>query len=382
MKIKFFKFLLIIYLIASTEFIYSSATIPTVAWSRDVEASGYKDGASMGGFGAGTITWKYDGIFYKDRLILGTGNDDGSFRTDDPYARFYFYQKMASGSAITKKLDASTLGSGQARYYALFPFAWVDYYGSQFNLKAKVAQFSPIIPNDYQRVSYPVGIYEWQISNPTGDYYEAAVMLTWHNNFSGVSATVATSGNFRGIVLHRSGTGAPTLETEGEFALGSISGNGVTVTAMSASTVSALENDFSADGLLSNSGGSHSIGAVAFKVTLAPGETKRIPIVLSWDIPIAQVGSGYKWWKRYTRYFGRTGRNAWGIVQDALTNHLNWEAQIDSWQQSVISNIYMPDWFKQMLFNELYIYFTGGTYSVSVYLLVYLPVSGYNYGLQ
>lgn len=362
MKIKFFKFLLIIYLIASTEFIYSSATIPTIAWSRDITASGYRDGAPIGGFGAGTITWKYDGIFYKDRLIIGTGNDDGSFRTDDTYARFYFYQKMASGSAITKKLDASTLGSGQARYYALFPFAWVDYYGSQFNLKAKVTQFSPIIPNDYQRVSYPVGIYEWEISNPTGDFYDAAIMLTWHNNFSGVSATVATSGNFRGIVLHRSGTGAPTLETEGEFALGSISGNGVTVTAMSASSVSALENDFSADGLLSNSGGSHSIGAVAFKVTLAPGETKRIPIVLSWDIPIAQVGSGYKWWKRYTRYFGRTGRNAWGIVQDALTNHLNWEAQIDSWQQSVISNIYMPDWFKQMLFNELYIYFTGGTY--------------------
>lgn len=197
--------------------LFAAANIPAQAWSRDINAGGYLDGAPIGGFGAGTVTWKFNGIFYKDRLNIagvgsGAGTDNITF-TDDTTARFYIYQKPSGGSASMTKLDAATLGSGQANYYSLFPKAWVDYYGSKFTVQARVTQFSPIIPNDYQRVSYPIGIYEWDLTNPTSQSVDAAIMLTWQNNYSGLSATVATSGNFSGIVLHWTGTGAPTTKS-------------------------------------------------------------------------------------------------------------------------------------------------------------------------
>ncbi|MCX8094419.1 MAG: GH116 family glycosyl hydrolase, partial [Candidatus Goldbacteria bacterium] len=359
---KYFRLIIFILLnIILLSVLYSSPTIPGVAWSRDIAASGYKDGAPIGGFGAGTITWKLDGNFYLSRLDIGNGDDNGSFTASDANAGFYFYQKSASGSAITRKLNAETLGSGQARYYSLFPFAWVDYYGSQFNVKAKVTQFSPLIPNDYQRVSYPLGIYEWELTNPTSDTYDAAVMLTFNNPY-GASATLVSSGNFIGIVLNKSGTGTPTLETQGEFCLASISSGSVTVSRMSASTLSTIVNDFSSDGVLSNTVGSNTLGAIAFKVTLSQGQSVRIPIVLAWDIPIAQAGSGQKWYRKYTKHFNRNGTNSWAIAQEALTNHSTWESQLDNWQNEILNNPYYPSWLKSMLFNELYIYFTGGTY--------------------
>lgn len=111
---------------------------PTQAWSRAVNATGYVDGASIGGFGAGTITWRYDGQFYKTRLNIGAGNDTGSAFSTDATARFYMYQKAASGSATMTKLDAATLGANQATYYSLFPKAWVDYTGTRFPVKATV----------------------------------------------------------------------------------------------------------------------------------------------------------------------------------------------------------------------------------------------------
>ena len=137
--------------------IFSATTIPAQAWSRDINAGGTLDGAPIGGFGAGTISWRFDGNFYKQRLNIGAGNDSGSVFTPDAVAKFYIYQKPASGAASVKKLDAATLGSGQATYYSLFPKSWVNYTGSQFTVKSTVTQFSPIIPNDMTRTSSALG---------------------------------------------------------------------------------------------------------------------------------------------------------------------------------------------------------------------------------
>jgi non-lysosomal glucosylceramidase len=349
---------LIVFIFSSL--LYSDTTIPGQAWSRDINGAGYKDGAPIGGFGAGMVTWRLNGNFYKTRLDISAGSDDGTSFVDDTNAKFFLYQKPASGSASVKQLDAATLGSGQATYYSLFPKSWVDYYGSQFTVKSKVTQFSPIIPGDYQRTSYPVGIYEWELSNPTSENVDAAIMLTWQNNYSGASAAAVTSGNYQGIVL-KSGITNPANKNQGEFCLGTMGGTGVTVSYLSAATLAAITTDFSADGVLSNTVGNNTIGGIAFKVTLAPGQSVKIPIVLSWDIPIAQPSTGDKWYREYTRYWTRTGTNSWAIAQDALANYASYESQIDTWQNGILTNPYYPEWLKTMLFNELYIYFDGGT---------------------
>ena len=339
----------------------AATNIPTQAWSRDINAGGYVDGAPIGGFGAGTLTWDLAGDFYTSRLnIAAAPNTTTSVPyTTDSNAHFYMYQKLSGQSAVFKTLNASTLGSGEATYYSLFPKSWVAYSGSTFPLPTTVTQFSPIIPGDYTRSSFPEGIYEWDATNNQAVSCDYAVMLTFDNTFGGSSASVTTSGNNVGLILTRTGGNAST-QSQGQFTLATQSSAGVSVTYESAAAVSTLQTAFSSAGLLNNTVGSNTIGGIAFKVTLAPGQSVKIPIVLSWDIPLAKPGTGALWYREYTRTYGRTGLASATVAFDALANYSTWESSIDSWQNGILTGSY-PDWLKQMLFNELYYYFIGGT---------------------
>ncbi len=342
--------------------VFASTYIPSQAWSRDIDAGGYTDGAPVGGFGAGSYTWNFAGDFYLSRLNIATAPT--TWTNNNPYTvdgncGFYMYQKPLGQAAVTYRLDAAALGTGQANYYSLFPKAWVDYYGSDFACKARVTQFTPLIPGDYTRSSYPEGIYEWDLSNPTCTTTDVAIMLTWDNSFGGTTAAVTTSGSDTGLVLTRT-SGSATSKSQGEFTLACSSGSGVTVTYQSATGVAALQTSFGAAGTLNNTVGNNTIGGIAFKVTLAPGKSVKIPIVLAWDIPLAQPGTGAQWYREYTRTYGKTGLNSFSIANEALSNYATWESSIDSWQVGILGGPY-PDWFKQMLFNELYYYVIGGT---------------------
>jgi len=346
----FFFFFLI-----PTPWIFAATNIPTQAWSRDINAGGYTDGAPIGGFGAGTITWNFAGDFYQGRLNIGS-TDFGV----DPDCHFYMYQKPQGQSVVYEKLTAATLGSGQATYYALYPKAWVDYHGTLFPCKAKVTQFTPMIPGDYQHSSYPIGVYEWDLTNPTTVSCDVAVMLTWDNSFGGNNASVTTSSDQVGLVLTRSGGNTPSDQSQGEFTLATRSGKDIQVTYQSDSAVANLETAFSTAGSLKNAVGPDSLGAIAFKTTLAPGQEIKIPIVLTWDIPLCRPGKGYLWYREYTRYFDWTGTNSFRIAQEALNHLADWETAIDRWQNGVLAGNY-PEWLKTMVFNELYYYVTGGT---------------------
>lgn len=344
----------------STAEIQATTNIPSQAWSRDINAGGYIDGAPIGGFGAGTMTWDFAGDFYLGRLNIAAAPTGTTVPyATDSNAHFYMYQKLSGQSAVMKMLNASTLGSGEATYYSLFPKAWVDYYGTAFPLEAKVTQFSPITPNEYQFSSYPEGVYEWDVTNSQAVSCDFAVMLTFDNAFGGTNAAVTTSGNNVGLVLTRN-TGSATNQNQGEFTLATQSGAGVSVTYESATAVGTLQTAFSAAGLLNNTVGNHTIGAIAFKATLAPGQSLKLPIVLAWDLPLAKPGSGSTWYREYTRYYGQTGLNSAKVAFDGLSQYASWESTLDSWQSGILTGPY-PDWLKQMLFNELYYYFTGGT---------------------
>ncbi len=336
---------------------YSQAVfmpIPSCAWQRDIAAGGYIDGAPVGGFGAGTITMNYNGTFYKGRLDIGSNDRD-----TDSSCGFYIYQKPAGHRSSVKRLTGDSLGPDQAKYYALFPKSWVDYYGPDFTVKARMKQFSPIIPNDYQRSSYPVGIYIWELYNPSDAPCEAGIMLAWNNDFGGSYARTFQSGDMKGIILGRKKADNAATENQGEFTIAAQGSTDVIVTCRSASNTNKIKSDFSDDGELNNKTGNDSKGAAAFKINLAPGEIARIPVVLAWDIPV--TGTSNRWYREYTRYFGRSGLNSQKIAEEALNNYKAWEKSVDAWQNEIINNPKYPDWLKTSMFNELYYYFAGGT---------------------
>ncbi len=90
------------------------------------------------------------------------------------------------------------------------------------------------------------------------------------------------------------------------------------------------------------------------RFTLEPGETRIIPMVIAWDLPIAEFGSGRKWHRRYTDFYGATGATAWAIARDGLANASAWSDAIDAWQAPYVNDESKPLWYRGLLFNELY----------------------------
>ena len=51
-----------------------------------------------------------------------------------------------------------------------------------------------------------------------------------------------------------------------------------------------------------------------------------------------EFGLGRKWVRHYTRFFDRSGTNAWKIARIALEQGQDWSRQIDAWQKPYIEN--------------------------------------------
>jgi non-lysosomal glucosylceramidase len=103
-------------------------------------------------------------------------------------------------------------------------------------------------------------------------------------------------------------------------------------------------------------------GAIAVRFTLEPGERRVVPMVIAWDLPIVEFGAGRKWNRRYTDFYGAGGLNAWAIARDGLKNASVWSEAIDTWQAPYVNDQSKPDWYRGMLFNELYVLADLGTF--------------------
>jgi non-lysosomal glucosylceramidase len=108
--------------------------------------------------------------------------------------------------------------------------------------------------------------------------------------------------------------------------------------------------------------GGEQIGcAIALRFTLQPGETRQIPIVLAWDLPVTEFAAGVQAHRRYTDFFGPVGAMPKRSPAPPWQTIATWQQQIHTWQQPILDRQDLPDWFKMALFNELYDLASGGT---------------------
>ena len=49
-----------------------------------------------------------------------------------------------------------------------------------------------------------------------------------------------------------------------------------------------------------------------------PASGASVRFALAWDLPVVEFGGGRRWWKRYTRDWGRSGDRAWDLAVHAL----------------------------------------------------------------
>jgi len=375
---------------------------------------GPEHGAPLGGFGAGCIGRSPNGTFNLWHLDGGEHIFDAF-----PACQFSVFEQSEGEAAIahilTTERHCDELNSWQAypssteeqstgTYSALYPRSWYTY-ENVFKAQLTCEQFSPIWKDSYKESSYPVATFVWTAHNPTDKPLTLSIMMSWENMvgwftnsetspeiqqredgspfYDYVPPLRQSNGNYNklvceqagersvaaGVVMDGSWKGEPK-EGQGQFAIAakhpnakvsyhtrfSPDGNG-----------SELWDRFCADGRLDNveevrpSEGERIGGAIALRFTLDPGETQQIPFALSWDLPVTEFAQGKQAYRRYTDFFGRSGRNAWAIATTALDNYTHWQQQIQAWQQPVLNRTDLTDWFKMALFNELYDLASGGT---------------------
>jgi non-lysosomal glucosylceramidase len=402
--------------IAGHSLLFADDTIPKAAWripigkavanpgSRKPELppaanidDGFWQGAPVGGLGAGTFSRSYRGNFERWHVKAGIHKYENV-----PANQFAVFTQPEGGTPTAQVLSTGkpqggalaswnwTYPVGGGEYAALYPKSWFAYRSDQLPVKLTVEQFSPVLPDNYKESSYPVAVYNWYAENPSGKPVTVSLLFSWTNmvgwfrdtssNFNAVlnqqnkndfRSEKVSAGTMQGIVFDRLRPGNASEEWDGQFAIATLQSPGVEVSYFTdfdpTGDGSEIWQPFSTTGRLPNaaphvaSAGEQMAGAIAVKFTLAAGEKRRIPMALSWDLPIVQFGGGRKWVRHYTKFFDSSGTNAWAIARTALENSESWSRQIDAWQRPYIEDESKPLWYRGELFNELYIVADGGT---------------------
>lgn len=350
---------------------------------------GYWQGAPLGGIGAGTIGRTYRGDFARWHL------DPGRHRYEPlPACMFSIFVEGPDGrlaQALWTEAPQRELAAWQWRYpigagiyAALYPRSWFVYQWERLPVRLAVEQFSPVIPHNYRESSYPVAVFLWFVENPTSHPLTLGILFTWQNllghegdrpamgrGFHRPRGEDLTSGRMIGVEMV-GGEGPVQEPWDGSWALAALETPGVEVsyrTWFRADGDGAeIWEDFAVDGRLESDAGAtffpeggQAGAGLAVTLRLGPGEGQVVPIALAWDRPIVAFGAGDRWYRRYTLFFGSSGRNAWRIAREALERYTVWRKQIQDWQHSILSDPTVPDWYLTALFNELYFIADGAT---------------------
>jgi non-lysosomal glucosylceramidase len=404
---------------------------PAASWSRPLGlgwdkpytvryASNLDDGPShgmpLGGFGAGCIGRGPDGAF--NLWHLDGGEHWFGTLPDCQFALFESngQHSRAHALAVKPEADASRPEAGEplsawswypasspqqssGTYAARYPLSWTSYEGV-FDAQVRCEAFSPILPGDYQRSSYPVAVFRWTLSNPTTKPLDLSLLLSWRNTtgwFTNTDPTAAVKfrddgspehnyvpavgssqgqrnrwiddGQLKGVLLEGN-VSQPIAEGQGQWCIATDAALEVQRCSRwnPTGTGAELWDPFARDGSIPDSNNDRHSGqndpasaALAVKCHLEPGVSIEIPLVISWDLPVTAFASGTRALRRYTDFFGVDGRGAAAIAAEALRDWRSWHQQIEAWQQPVLEREDIPEPLRMALFNELYDLASGGS---------------------
>ena len=395
----------------------------TVRYASNLD-DGPNHGAPLGGFGAGCIGRGPDGAF--NLWHLDGGEHWFGTLPDCQFALFeHDGQRIKAHALATAPVrddsrpdapqpplaawswyPASTPEQTSGTYSARYPCSSF-HYENVFAARVSCEAFSPILPGDYRRTSYPLAVFRWSFSNPTAAPLDLSLLLSWRNTVGWFTNTdpaaavhfrddgspehnyVPAIGRSRGQrnrkldapglkgVLLEGEQAEPLAEGQGQWCLAvpdeaALAHPGLEIMRCSrwnpAGDGAELWNSFGRDGSIPESDNDrrsadhdHASAALAVRFRLEPGQSLELPVVISWDLPVTSFATGTRALRRYTDIFGSSGDNATAIAAEALADWRSWREAIDSWQKPVVERADLPDPLRMALLNELYDLASGGS---------------------
>ncbi len=374
----------------------------------------FPHGAPLGGFGSGTIGRSPYGDFNIWHLKVGAHLEE-----ELKGCAFHIYQKdLQTGKKYTnllttrefnnKKLKkfAAAYDPTNCTYAAAYPKASYVFNNKKQPVEISCEQFSPILPNNYKETSYPVAVFEHTLRNTSTHEIEVSLMFSWenmtgwrfedqrpgvqdnwfsfiknnHNKKHTIKEITIDQKKIQAVVMGQTKKRAEE-EMDGEITIATAAEKDMEIFSQeyfyTNGTGRELYDTFAEDGTLNNLPPIHLLehqalgAALAVKTKLQPGEEKKIPFVLVWDLPIVHFGPKINKEKYYTRYFNNSGRNSWKLALQAFKNYPEWSSTIDNWHREIIENSYFgkklstenskKNYFKALI-NELYFLADGGSF--------------------
>ncbi|XP_023730673.1 uncharacterized protein LOC111878398 [Lactuca sativa] len=355
-------------------------------------------GVPLGGIGAGSIGRTYKGEFLRWQLFPKLCEDKPVLAN-----QFSIFVSRPNGNKTSTVLcppnpkllkESSVDGIGswdwnfsgeKSTYHALYPRAWTVYDGEPDpDLKIVCRQISPIIPHNYKESSLPVAVFTYTLSNTGNTDADVTLLFTWENSVGGSSGLSGHHSNSKmtvkdgvhGVLLHhRTADGQSPLT----FAIAAQETNHVHISECPSFITSGKSKGFTAKDMwneIKKNGSFDDLdssqlpmasepkscigAAIAASVTIPSQAVRTVTFSLAWDCP-ELVFPTRTYHRRYTQFYGTHGDAAEKIAHDAILEHGNWEAQIEAWQQPILEDKRLPEWYPITLFNELYYLNSGGT---------------------
>nr|CAD7442175.1 unnamed protein product [Timema bartmani] len=346
-------------------------------------------GAPIGGIGGGTIGRGFKGEFCRfqmrpgmyeyhtvaaNQFIVTIHNSEGKI----------IYQKVLSPYNKPSHGLSSwnwNFNGSHAQYCALYPRAWTIYEIPEHKIRLICRQISPVIPHNYKDSCIPGAAFIWTIENDSDSLKYVGITMTFKNGTGGkedkgggcwseMFSHDVDGQTVSGVQIHQTVNKMPCT-----YAVAAKHKEGVKVTHMPQFDPSGkgkeLWEDLSKDGEFdspsASSGHKTRTGeqlacAVCVKLSLQGGRTGQAEFALVWDMPnIHFSGKSKKYRRFYTKWFPTDGTGAASLSHYVLSNYEHWEKEIELWQQPVLQDASLPDWYKSALFNELYFVADGGS---------------------
>nr|XP_045601702.1 non-lysosomal glucosylceramidase-like [Procambarus clarkii] len=355
-------------------------------------------GVPLGGIGSGTIGRGFRGEFCRYQMVPGIYEYHTVMANQfivtirDPKGNTLYQKVLSTHSKSRKGLGSWDWGFSGADglYCGLYPRSWTVYNIKEQGIRLICRQISPVIPHNYKDSCLPVGVFVWNIENHNPEPRDVSITFTFKNGTGGsedktgecwseVFEQAHKDTKLKGVVLHQ------TLRSLNlRYCLAIREKTGVSVSNCPGfdplGPGDSIWNDLKLDGELDSSDvpltktrkGEERAVAVCGKCSISGNSSGMVEMVLVWDMPqIVFKSREVTHTRRYVRWFGDEHTSAQEMAAYALHYYKKWEDDIEAWQNPILQDKDLPDWFKSAVFNELYFISDGG----SVWLEMPQPVN-------